>query len=169
MKLEGLRGKRAAAALRQVKLARSTIRDQRSDLARVAAQWNRIAKRINQALVRYDRSVEALGISSPGPLRPADLLDCLKGCVDEQQRQPLDDIEQTLADNEREIKAAGRLRSRKLARRTKREETRLQKQLAIGVQIEQEHTTDPEVAARIALDHLREDPDYYTKLRRAGL
>jgi len=33
-----------------------------------------------------------------------------------------------------------------------------------GVQVEMEHTADPEAAERIALDHLREDPRYYTKL-----
>lgn len=39
------------------------------------------------------------------------------------------------------------------------------KQLAIGVEEEQEHTTDHKVALEIALDHLLEDPEYYTKLQ----
>ncbi len=42
-------------------------------------------------------------------------------------------------------------------------------QLSIGTQIEMEHSNDDEVARSIALDHLAEDPDYYTKLVRAGL
>ena len=33
----------------------------------------------------------------------------------------------------------------------------------IGVKVEMEHTKDKKVAARIAIDHLREDPRYYTK------
>jgi hypothetical protein len=35
-----------------------------------------------------------------------------------------------------------------------------------GITVETEHTTDPKVAAKIALAHLREDPEYYTKLAR---
>lgn len=37
-------------------------------------------------------------------------------------------------------------------------------QLVQGVGVEREHTDDPLEAARIALDHLGEDPFYYTKL-----
>lgn len=33
-----------------------------------------------------------------------------------------------------------------------------------GIKVEMEHTTDPLIAARIALDHLAEIPDYYTRL-----
>lgn len=39
-----------------------------------------------------------------------------------------------------------------------------QKELAIGRKIEMEHTTNPEIAEKIALDHLAEIPDYYTRL-----
>lgn len=39
-------------------------------------------------------------------------------------------------------------------------------ELAIGRQIELEHTKSPKVAERIAKDHLREIPDYYTRLRK---
>ena len=42
-------------------------------------------------------------------------------------------------------------------------------QLSLGVQIEMEHTNDPEIAKEIAMDHLTEDPQYYTKLVKAGL
>jgi hypothetical protein len=43
------------------------------------------------------------------------------------------------------------------------------RQLRMGVQVEREHTDDPDIAREIAMDHLVEDPRYYTKLRRAGL
>ena len=33
-----------------------------------------------------------------------------------------------------------------------------------GIKVEMEHTSDPSVAAEIALDHLVEDPEYYSKL-----
>lgn len=37
-------------------------------------------------------------------------------------------------------------------------------QLKMGIKVEMEHTTDPEISARIARDHLAEIPDYYTRL-----
>ena len=42
-------------------------------------------------------------------------------------------------------------------------------ELAMGVTIEMEHTNDPDVATEIALDHLTDVPDYYSKLKAAGL
>ena len=38
------------------------------------------------------------------------------------------------------------------------------KELQKGIQHEMEHTNDPDVAEEIALDHLAEDPLYYTHL-----
>ena len=38
-------------------------------------------------------------------------------------------------------------------------------QLEMGIKVEMEHTTDPELAREIAKDHLTEDPKYYTKLQ----
>jgi hypothetical protein len=43
------------------------------------------------------------------------------------------------------------------------------KELEVGKEVEMEHTTDEKEAERIALQHLAEDPDYYKKLRDAGL
>jgi hypothetical protein len=42
-------------------------------------------------------------------------------------------------------------------------------QLSTGIQIEMEHTNDTEIAQSIAMDHLTEDPKYYSKLVAAGL
>jgi hypothetical protein len=42
-------------------------------------------------------------------------------------------------------------------------------QLSTGIQIEMEHTNDTGVAQSIAMDHLTEDPKYYSKLIAAGL
>lgn len=42
-------------------------------------------------------------------------------------------------------------------------------ELETGISVEMEHTDDPDEAKRIALDHLAEDPEYYTKLGKAGL
>lgn len=45
----------------------------------------------------------------------------------------------------------------------------LKKELEKGIKIETEHTVDLKVAKEIALDHMFEDPKYYTKLLRANL
>jgi len=42
-------------------------------------------------------------------------------------------------------------------------------QLRKGVKVEMEHTDDPNISSEIALDHLTEDPRYYSKLKKAGL
>jgi len=39
-------------------------------------------------------------------------------------------------------------------------------QLAMGIEVEVEHTDDPDVAQEIAMDHLQEIPDYYTRLEK---
>jgi hypothetical protein len=36
-------------------------------------------------------------------------------------------------------------------------------QLKLGIKIEHEHTKNNELAKKIAMDHLFEEPDYYTK------
>lgn len=45
----------------------------------------------------------------------------------------------------------------------------LKKELYKGIKVEKEHTTDVKVAASIAMDHLVEDPKYYTKLATLNL
>ena len=42
-------------------------------------------------------------------------------------------------------------------------------QIKKGIEVEMEHTDDPKVALKIALDHIKEDPKYYDKLVKAGL
>jgi hypothetical protein len=42
-------------------------------------------------------------------------------------------------------------------------------ELKKGIEVEKEHTNDPRIALKIALDHLAEDPKYYTKLATLGL
>jgi hypothetical protein len=45
----------------------------------------------------------------------------------------------------------------------------LQNELEKGTKVEHEHTNSEEHAKRVAMDHLVEDPKYYTKLSKAGL
>ena len=40
------------------------------------------------------------------------------------------------------------------------------KQLEMGIEVELEHTSDRKVSEKIAKDHLREFPDYYTRLKK---
>lgn len=42
----------------------------------------------------------------------------------------------------------------------------LEKELKMGIDVEHEHTSDSELAKEIALDHLKELPNYYTKLKK---
>lgn len=39
-------------------------------------------------------------------------------------------------------------------------------QLEMGTEVEMEHTKNREMSKLIALDHLYEDPEYYTKLKK---
>jgi len=40
----------------------------------------------------------------------------------------------------------------------------IQKELEAGIEVEKEHTGDEDLAKEIAMDHLAEDPSYYTQL-----
>jgi len=50
----------------------------------------------------------------------------------------------------------------------KKEEDGMDEQLMKGIEVEMEHTEDPEEAKKIAMDHLAEDPQYYSKLDEMG-
>jgi hypothetical protein len=41
-----------------------------------------------------------------------------------------------------------------------------QKELRMGIKVEMEHTEDRDMAEEIAMDHLTEFPDYYTRLKK---
>jgi hypothetical protein len=43
------------------------------------------------------------------------------------------------------------------------------KEIEMGTKHEHEHTKDDALARKIAMDHLKDDPHYYTKLKKAGL
>lgn len=43
------------------------------------------------------------------------------------------------------------------------------KEIAMGTKVEMEHTTSKEEAEKIAKEHLAEHPDYYSRLKKAGL
>jgi hypothetical protein len=45
----------------------------------------------------------------------------------------------------------------------------LRQELNLGIKTELEHTTSKSVAREIAMDHLFEDPKYYTKIQKANL
>lgn len=48
-------------------------------------------------------------------------------------------------------------------------EDHIDDQLEMGIEVEMEHTKDRKTAEEIARDHLDEDPDYYSKLKKAKL
>ena len=56
-----------------------------------------------------------------------------------------------------------------IAKKHKVERSSIQHQLSMGIKVEMEHTNKFDVAKEIALNHLAEDPEYYTKLNKVGL
>lgn len=56
-----------------------------------------------------------------------------------------------------------------IAKKHKTDLPSLQKELIKGIEVEKEHTSSEEEARKIAMDHLVETPDYYSRLLRAGL
>jgi hypothetical protein len=53
-----------------------------------------------------------------------------------------------------------------IAKKHKVDINKLKRQLEDGVKVEMEHTNNKNKASEIAMDHLSEDPDYYTKLKK---
>ena len=45
----------------------------------------------------------------------------------------------------------------------------LKKELLMGIEVEKEHTPSEKIASQIAMDHLTEDPEYYSKLKQIRL
>ena len=45
----------------------------------------------------------------------------------------------------------------------------IQKEFELGMKVEREHSDNPEKKKEVAMDHLFENPKYYTKLKKAGL
>lgn len=43
------------------------------------------------------------------------------------------------------------------------------KEVAMGMKVEMEHTNDKKIAREIVHDHLTEDPNYYSKLKKLNL
>jgi hypothetical protein len=56
-----------------------------------------------------------------------------------------------------------------IAKKHKMDVDILKQELKKGIKVEKEHTSDVKRAARIAMDHLFEDPKYYTKLAKLNL
>ncbi len=54
---------------------------------------------------------------------------------------------------------------RQIAAKHKVPLTQIEKEIQKGIKVEMEHTSDPKVAHEIAMDHVYEDPEYYSKLQ----
>lgn len=44
-----------------------------------------------------------------------------------------------------------------------------QRELEMGIKEESEHSSDPELCVKIAMDHLAKTKNYYSRLKKAGL
>lgn len=56
-----------------------------------------------------------------------------------------------------------------IARKHKVDPLLIQKELIKGIEVEKEHTSSEEEARKIAMDHLVETPDYYSRLLKMRL
>ena len=56
-----------------------------------------------------------------------------------------------------------------IANKHKVSTAQIRDQISKGIVVEREHTDDPDVARKIAMDHLVEDPLYYDKLATLGI
>jgi hypothetical protein len=70
----------------------------------------------------------------------------------------------TFPDSYEALHNDSQIRSRVIEPSGAYQETFDSKELRAGIEIELEHTDDREIARQIAIDHLNEDPKYYTKL-----
>ena len=68
-----------------------------------------------------------------------------------------------------EVKKAKRISDLYGSAMTKNEQSFDPKEIEMGIKVELEHTKDRKKAKQIALEHLRETPDYYSKLQECGL
>jgi ATP-dependent Clp protease ATP-binding subunit ClpC len=68
--------------------------------------------------------------------------------------------------NEDKIKGglADKLTKKEIANKFNIEVDDIEKQLEMGIKVEMEHTSDKKMSEEIAMDHLAEIPDYYTRL-----
>ena len=57
----------------------------------------------------------------------------------------------------------------KIAKKHDVEISKLKEQLKMGKKVEREHGGNIKKATKIAMDHLAEDPKYYSKLKKAKL
>jgi len=56
-----------------------------------------------------------------------------------------------------------------IAKETKEDLPKIKSELKKGIEVEKEHTGSAIKAKKIAKDHLVEKPNYYSKLKKAGL
>jgi hypothetical protein len=70
--------------------------------------------------------------------------------------------------DEKEIKGgkADKISLNGISKKFKVEISKLEKELTKGIKVELEHTKDKTIAKDIAMDHLSEIPDYYTRLEK---
>src|SRR5210317_646760 len=73
-------------------------------------------------------------------------------------------IKQYLNENEIQHGKADGMSAADIARKHNLPVEQIEKELRTGIEIEHEHTDDKSKAKEIALDHLYEFPDYYTRL-----
>jgi hypothetical protein len=128
-------------------------------------------KKIDE-LLRVIKRYRQAGLDKHGEFGPENLAFKVlrtQGVIDKlhQTKNDLHDIRLSLPESSPLNKKT--LSVDQLAKRHKVTVQQIKAQLKKGIQVELEHTYDKKIAMQIALDHLKEDPNYYTKLNKANL
>jgi hypothetical protein len=89
--------------------------------------------------------------------KASDYIDTVADYIDSGESETKDEVKE-------ELKSHKSVES--VAKKHRMDPSDIQKQLEMGIKIEHEHVTDKDTAIDIALQHLDEIPDYYTRLKK---
>lgn len=100
-------------------------------------------------------------------LSEEDILNQFENKRDKKIEKSIEDKVMTNPKSPNQIKGglADKMSVEDIAKKHNVEVSHIKSQIRMGLKVEMEHTEDPRKALEIAMDHMVESPDYYTKLK----
>ena len=140
------------------------------ELVELAIKSNNLAKveKVIDIIKRYRRA----GLDSKGEFGPENLAYKAlrsRGYIDELYDTKDKLHSKELSIDESQLLDKPTMSPEQLAKKHRVSVDHINKQLSTGIKVEKEHTSSTSIAREIALDHLSENPNYYTKLKKAEL